>query len=100
MICQSPSPRVNGQSIDIRGPAIDIIKKTNLEEAIRSRYTTEEGTVFLNASGKTFAEFPAGDIFTADYEILRADLSELFLRATEILRNIQYIYSDYVQAPL
>ena len=95
---RSPSPRINGQSIDIRGPAVDIIKKMNLEEAIRSRYTTEEGTVFLNPSGKTVAEFPAGDIFTADYEILRADLSELFLRATESLRNIQYIYGDYIQA--
>ena len=70
----------------------------NLEEAIRSRYTTEEGTVFLDSSGKTFAEFPAGDIFTADYEILRADLSELFLRATESLRKIEYIYGDYIQA--
>lgn len=32
---RSPVPRVTGQSIDIRGSAIDIIKEMKLEEAIR-----------------------------------------------------------------
>lgn len=70
----------------------------NLEEAVRSRYTTEEGTRFLNSSGKTFAQFGAGDIFTAEYEILRADLSQLFLEATQNLPNVQYIYGDSVKS--
>jgi 2-polyprenyl-6-methoxyphenol hydroxylase-like FAD-dependent oxidoreductase len=91
IIERSPSPRVTGQSIDIRGPAIEIIKKMKLEEAIRSRGTTEEGTTFLNSSGKMFAQFDAGDSFTAEYEILRADLVGLFLEATEGLGNVQYI---------
>ena len=95
---RSPSPRVNGQSIDIRGPAIDIIKKMKLEEAVRSRYTTEEGTRFLDSSGKAFAQFGAGDSFTAEYEILRADLSQLFLEATEGLTNVQYLYGDSVKS--
>ena len=76
---RSPSPRVTGQWIDIRGPAVEIVKLMKLEEAVRSRHTTEEGTTFLNSSGKIFAQFNAGDSFTAEYEILRADLSRLFL---------------------
>lgn len=98
IIERSPSPRVTGQAIDIRGPAIEIMKAMKLEEAVRSRYTTEEGTRFINSSGKTFAQFDAGDIFTAEYEILRADLSQLFLDATQGLRNVQYIYGDSVKS--
>lgn len=72
---RSPSPRVTGQSIDIHGPAIETIKRMKLEEAVRSRHTTEEGTTFLNSSGKIFAQF------NAEYEILRADSSQIFLEA-------------------
>ncbi|KAL9064736.1 MAG: hypothetical protein Q9157_007725 [Trypethelium eluteriae] len=95
---RSPSPRVTGQSIDIHGPAIEIVKGMNLEEAIRSRHTTEEGTRILKPSGKYFAQFNAGDAFTSSIEILRADLSELFLKATESLGNIRYMYGDSVKS--
>ena len=98
IIERSPSPRATGQSIDIRGRAVEIIKAMKMEEAVRSRHTTEEGTKFVNSSGKIFAQFKAGDSFTADYEILRADLSQLFLDATEGLANVQYIYGDSVRS--
>ena len=98
IIERSPSPRVTGQSIDIHGPAVEIIKKMKLEEAVKSRHTTEQGTTFLNSSGKAFAQFNAGDSFTAEYEILRADLSRLFLEATEGLGSVRYIYDDSVKS--
>ena len=69
-----------------------------LEEAVRSRHTTEEGTRFVNALGKNFAQFNAGDSFTAEYEILRADLSQLFLEATVGLSKVRYIYGDSVKS--
>ena len=95
---RSPSPRVTGQAIDIRGPAIEIVKLMKMEEALRSRHTTEEGTIFVDSSGKSFAEFIAGTAFTAEYEILRADLAQVFLEATEGLSNVQYIYGDSVKS--
>ena len=98
IIERSPSPRVTGQSVDIRGPAVAIIKRMKLEEAVRSRHTTEEGTRFVNPLGKSFARFNAGDSFTAEYEILRADLSQLFLEATEGLSKIKYQYGDSVKS--
>ena len=98
IIERSPSPRVTGQSIDIRGPAVEIIKRMKLEEAVRSRHTTEEGTIFVNPLGKTFAQFNAGESFTAEYEILRGDLSQLFLEATEGLGKVKYIYGDSVKS--
>jgi len=96
---RSPFPRLTGQSIDVRGTAVDIVKKMGLEEAVRSRHTTEEGTVMIKRSGKgTFAHFKAGDVFTADYEILRADLSQLFLEATKGLTNVRYMYGDSIKS--
>ncbi|MCJ1238959.1 hypothetical protein MMC14_006951 [Varicellaria rhodocarpa] len=93
---RSPVPRLTGQSIDVRGLAIDIIKEMKLEEAVRARGTTEEGTIFINSLGNSFARFDPGRTFTAEYEILRADLAELFMGATEDLSNVQYIYSDSI----
>ncbi|KAH6671874.1 hypothetical protein B0J14DRAFT_639840 [Halenospora varia] len=94
---RSPSPRVTGQSIDIHGPAIDIVQKMKLAEAILSRHTTEEGTVMLNEKGKECVRFDAGtETFTAEYEILRADLCEIFMDATYKFPNIKYKFGDYI----
>ncbi|KAL6713189.1 hypothetical protein ACLMJK_009310 [Lecanora helva] len=95
---RAPSRRVSGQAVDIRGPAIDIIKKMKLEEAIRSRYTTEKGTRFINSSGKPFAEFASDHTFTAEFEILRADLADIFLEATENFDNVKYVYGDSIES--
>jgi 2-polyprenyl-6-methoxyphenol hydroxylase-like FAD-dependent oxidoreductase len=95
---RSASPRATGQSIDIRGPAVEIIKQMHLEEVVRSRHTTEEGTALLNAAGKPFVIFKTGETFTADYEILRADLSQIFLDATKNLNNVRYVYGDHISS--
>ncbi|MCJ1314293.1 hypothetical protein MMC25_007973 [Agyrium rufum] len=98
---RSPVPRVTGQCVDIRGPAIEVMKAMKLEEAIRGKITNEEGTNFLNRAGKPFATLkqgPGGHSFTAEYEILRADLSQLFLDATERIGNIKYIYGDMIKS--
>ncbi|KAM0800251.1 hypothetical protein BDR22DRAFT_806391 [Usnea florida] len=96
IIERSPLPRVTGQSIDVRGRAIDIIKRMRLEEAVRARSTTEEGTRFVDARGKVFAEFIGDGTFTADYEILRGDLAGLFLDATGGREGVRYVYGDYI----
>ena len=71
-----------------------------LEGVIRSGHTTEEGTSFVDSSGKSFAHFStsAGDSFTAECEILRRDLSRISLEATEGLGNVRYVYGDSIQS--
>ncbi|KAF2847125.1 FAD/NAD(P)-binding domain-containing protein [Plenodomus tracheiphilus IPT5] len=93
---RSPVPRATGQAVDIRGTAISVIEKMKLKDAVQARSTTEEGTRIVGASGKTVAEFGKGDSFTAEYEILRADLCELFLDETHKLPNVRYVYGDFV----
>jgi 2-polyprenyl-6-methoxyphenol hydroxylase-like FAD-dependent oxidoreductase len=98
IIERSPVPRVTGQAVDVRGPAIEIVKKMGLLDAVRSASTTEEGTQFLSASGKPVAMFGKGDSFTAEYEILRGDLSRLFMQATDGLENVRYVYADSIKS--
>jgi 2-polyprenyl-6-methoxyphenol hydroxylase-like FAD-dependent oxidoreductase len=94
VIERSSCPRVTSQAIGIPCIVINIVRKMKLLDAIRSCSTTEEVSQFLNASGKAFAQFDAGDTLTAEYEILRADLSLLSLEATGGLEDIRYIYGD------
>ena len=91
-------PRATSQSIDIHGPAVEIVKKMKVVDSIHSCSTTEEGTQILNSSGKAIALFNAGDAFTAEYEILRTDSSRLFLEATESLSNVQYMYGNSIKS--
>ncbi|EMD64269.1 hypothetical protein GGP41_006696 [Bipolaris sorokiniana] len=93
---RSPSPRVTGQSIEIRGTAISIVDKMNLLPEVLARNTTEQGTRLVNASNKIIAEFGKGEAFTSEYEILRADLCGIFLDATRNAPNVQYQYGDHV----
>ena len=43
LIERSPKPRITGQAIDIRGPAVNVIRQLGLEEKIKERHTTETG---------------------------------------------------------
>jgi 2-polyprenyl-6-methoxyphenol hydroxylase-like FAD-dependent oxidoreductase len=95
---RSPVPRPTGQAIDIRGPAVSVIRKMGLEDAVRANHTTEEGTRILNTAGKVIAEFGKGKTFTAEHEILRADLCSLLLDKTKNLGNVEYRYGDSVVA--
>lgn len=98
VIERSPKPRVTGQSIDIRGPAIEVVRRMGLLEALRARTTTEKGTKILNPQGHTVASFIAGDTFTAEYEVLRADLAELFIEASDKFDNVRYAYGESITA--
>ncbi|KAF2024412.1 flavo protein monooxygenase [Setomelanomma holmii] len=97
---RAPTLRATGQSIDIRGPAIGIVQKMGLQEGVRAKHTTEEGVRILGRSGAPVAEFGAGPKegggFTAEYEILRADLCGLVVESTKPFRNVEYRFGDYV----
>lgn len=88
-----------GQNIDIRGTALNIINKMGILDEIRKHNTTEKGTCFVDEHGKTFAAFPlegsAGSP-TAEFEILRGDLAEVLYKATKETSNIKYRFDTTV----
>jgi 2-polyprenyl-6-methoxyphenol hydroxylase-like FAD-dependent oxidoreductase len=102
VIERSPFPRSTGQAIDIRGPAVKIIQQMGLEETIKSKHTGETGTAFVDSDGKIIAQFEStGDTSrqsaTSEFEILRAELADVFLKATEGKSNIKYVYGDSIK---
>jgi 2-polyprenyl-6-methoxyphenol hydroxylase-like FAD-dependent oxidoreductase len=102
LIERSPTPRVTGQAVDIRGRAVKIIQSMKLEEAILAKNTTETGTAFVDSKGKIIAQFDAdGDrSATSEFEILRADLATIFLDTTKDLSNVEYVYGESIKSLL
>lgn len=100
VIERSPTPRVTGQAVDVRGRAVKVIQRMGLEEAILAKNTTETGTAFVDSQGKIIAQFDAdGDkSATSEFEILRADLAKIFHDTTKDRSNIEYIYGESIDS--
>ncbi len=84
LIERSEVARKTGQAIDIRGPAVDVIRRLGLEPTIKAKHTSETGIAFVNGTGKILGQFnatgdPAKQGVTSEYEILRADLVGLLI---------------------
>lgn len=92
--------RTGGQNIDIRGAAREVLRRADLEETVRAATTGEIGTRFLGAEGKIVAEFPVKESdtsgATAELEILRGDLSRIFVDATGA--ETEYLFGDRIAA--
>jgi 2-polyprenyl-6-methoxyphenol hydroxylase-like FAD-dependent oxidoreductase len=41
---RSPNARTTGQAVDIRGPAVKVLQRMNLEAEVRRRHTSEKGS--------------------------------------------------------
>jgi len=98
---RASEPRTTGQAVDIRDAAVELMKRMGIEEQVRAKHTTEQGLAFVNSSGKIIAEIAAtGDAknqsATSEYEILRADLTQILLEAVEKRSHINYIYNDKI----
>lgn len=107
LIERSPEPRTTGQSVDIRGAAVDVIRKLGWEQEIKNRHTGEKGLALLDGAGNTRAYFPAtGDAkaqsATSEYEILRGDLAGMLLEGVDESKeqgaNINLVYGETIQS--
>ncbi|MGA6118427.1 FAD-dependent monooxygenase [Sphingobacterium sp. UDSM-2020] len=90
--------RLGGQNIDVRDEAQKVVQLMGLEDEIRAANTGELGIRFVDVNNHTFAEFPKtnGGFGTAELEILRGDLAQIFFNATK--ENIPYIFGDHILA--
>ena len=92
--------RDEGQNIDVRGAAREVLRRMGLEEAALAHGTGEQGTVFLGDGGRELARFPAsGDDTsgpTAEMEILRGRLGQLLFDHTE--EQVAYRFGDQITA--
>ena len=88
--------RLGGQNIDVKGPALEIARKMDLEEAIRKANTTEVGLRFVDTNNQTLAEFSKESALsmTQDLEILRGDFVNILYNLTK--DDLNYRFNDYI----
>lgn len=90
--------REEGQNIDIRGAARDVVTMMGLDAAVRAANTGEEGTEFVDEQGEVVASFEIdegdGDGPTAELEILRGQLARVLVdNAPE---GIEWVFGDQI----
>lgn len=92
---RSPSLRMEGQNIDIRGAGITIMRHLGIEKRVRAGVTGEEGVRFVDKHNRVWGEFRADrsgktSTPTADVEILRGTLAEILMaRARGVSEEVQ-----------
>ena len=88
--------RPEGQNIDIRGAAREVVRRMGLEDEMRAATTGEQGTQFLGDDG-VVAEFPASTDDstgpTAEVEILRGELTRILAEHTP---GTEYVFGDSI----
>ncbi|WP_245908974.1 FAD-dependent monooxygenase [Mycobacterium neglectum] len=82
-----PQRRDEGQNVDIRGAAREVVRRMGIERDVRAANTGEVGTRFLKTDGSPAASFPVTasgetDGPTAELEILRGELSRILVEHT------------------
>lgn len=95
-----PGLRPGGQAIDVRGPALTVLERMGLLEAVRARAITFRGMSAVNAEGAEISRdtdktATGGLIDSPDIEILRDDLVEVLYSATP---DVDYVFGDTVTA--
>lgn len=95
---RAPSIPTAGQQIDIRGAALEVVKRMGLEEAVRAAATDEQGLAFVDSKGTMRAGFGVdkehGRSFSSDIEILRGELAGILMRNTE--DSTEYIFDSAI----
>lgn len=83
---RSSTLRTEGQNVDIRGAAREVVRRMGLDDEVAARSTGEQGTRFIDGAGHSVAEFPVTQSdtegATAEREILRGQLASLLYEQT------------------
>ncbi|KAH8886903.1 FAD/NAD(P)-binding domain-containing protein [Thozetella sp. PMI_491] len=81
--------RASGQQIDIRGQAVEVMRRMGIEAAIRANLVDEPGLQFVNEAGRRIAYFGANksgkgrQSMTSEFEIMRGDFCHILHDATK-----------------
>ncbi|KAL9617676.1 MAG: hypothetical protein Q9160_007551 [Pyrenula sp. 1 TL-2023] len=100
---RAPSLRIaQGQGIDVRESARDVVKRMGIFDLLREKSSHEEGIHFVDSHNRPFASFGVddksgkGDSLTCDIEILRGDLAEILFDRTK--SDAKYIFGETVES--
>ena len=90
--------RKEGQTVDIRHEALQIIKAMGVEQSVRQYLTKEKGLNFVNSRGGVVGRFPedGSASFTAEIEIVRGQLANLLYEHSK--DKAHYIFGDSINS--
>ncbi|MEV6641933.1 FAD-dependent monooxygenase [Amycolatopsis sp. NPDC051371] len=94
---RAPSLREGGYKVDIRGVAVDVVRRMGLLEEVHAASTDMRGAAFVNKRGKELATLDAdtfGFRHGDDTEILRGDLAKILYSATR--DHTEYVFGDWI----
>lgn len=95
---KSDSLRGGGYPIDIRGSAVDVVKRMGLYERLQQNHVDTRFMEFVDEHGDLVAKMPVEDITGgergSDLEIRRGDLAAALYEATR--DNVTYKFSDSI----
>lgn len=96
---RAPSIREGGYKVDVRGAALDVLRRMDLLDDVRARRTQVRGGSVVNAAGKRVASMD-GDTFGGrvheDAELLRGDLNTLLYKLTA--SEVEYRFDDSIRS--
>jgi 2-polyprenyl-6-methoxyphenol hydroxylase-like FAD-dependent oxidoreductase len=95
---RAPSPRLGGQTVDLRGAGRVVVDRMGLLDQIRTATVTQRGIAWVDGSGRHRAEMPVDafggrGIVSAD-EILRGDLAAIMYEAAQ--PGVHYLFDDTI----
>ena len=94
---RAPSLREGGYKVDIRGVAVDVVRRMGLLEEVHAASTDMRGAAFVDKRGKQLATLDAdtfGFRHGDDTEILRGDLARILYDATR--GDTEYVFGDWI----
>jgi 2-polyprenyl-6-methoxyphenol hydroxylase-like FAD-dependent oxidoreductase len=83
-----PALRAAGQQIDVKNQGVEILKRMNLLDTVKSHRVNETGIEVLDSKGKAMTVFGAspsdrqGPGLTSEYEIMRGDMVKILYEAS------------------
>jgi 2-polyprenyl-6-methoxyphenol hydroxylase-like FAD-dependent oxidoreductase len=96
---RSAQQRETGQNIDIRSIGREVIRRMGIEETVMQNLTGEEGTRYVDSSGRAYAALPSiegEDGPTAEVEILRGKFAEILVGLMP--DTVDRRYGDFITA--
>lgn len=99
LIERTPEFRPGGQSVDLRGVAVEVADRMGLQHALREGRLPALGMTMLDLSGRELSRtdsmtLTGGRFADQDYEILRDDLVDALVK--RIGPGVEYIFSDSI----
>jgi 2-polyprenyl-6-methoxyphenol hydroxylase-like FAD-dependent oxidoreductase len=95
---RAPGLRPGGQAVDARGVTKEVIRRMELDAAVRAARTETTGAYTVDADGKVLETYRAdddgGDGYIAEIEILRGDLSRVLYDGTR--DSAEYVFGDRI----